>query len=76
MQELGGARNIDPPDEKLENGPKGELIKLADQLRDRRNELNQMVSERVSRRDGLNAKTHEKADEAQKHREERDETNP
>ena len=54
---LDDADNVELTDERLENGSKGKLIKLAGQLRDRRNELNQMASERADKRDELNAKT-------------------
>ncbi|MFW6435890.1 MAG: DUF7121 family protein, partial [Halovenus sp.] len=69
------SKNVSVTDEELETKYKGELIKLAGQLRDRRNELNQLASERASNRDELNAKTREKVDEAQEHREKRDELN-
>ncbi|MFB6184831.1 MAG: phosphoserine phosphatase, partial [Haloarculaceae archaeon] len=69
------SKNVEITEENFENNSKGELIKLAGQLRDRRNELNQMASERASNRDELNAKTREKVDEAQEHREKRDELN-
>ena len=57
--------NVELTDDDLENKSKGQLIKKAGQLRDRRNELNQMASERASKRDEFNAKTREKVDEAQ-----------
>ncbi|MFB6307821.1 MAG: phosphoserine phosphatase, partial [Haloarculaceae archaeon] len=56
------SKNVEVTEEDLENKSKGELIKLAGKLRDRRNELNQMASERASERDDLNAKTREKVD--------------
>ncbi|MEF8757338.1 MAG: hypothetical protein V5A33_03775, partial [Halobacteriales archaeon] len=68
-------KNVSVTDEQLEEDSKGQLIKLAGQLRDRRNELNQKASKRASERDDLNAKTREKVDEAQEHREKRDELN-
>jgi uncharacterized coiled-coil DUF342 family protein len=52
---LDDADNVELTDEQLEDGSKGKLIKLAGQLRDRRNELNQMASERADLRDELNA---------------------
>jgi len=75
VESLKESDNISLTDSKLDNGSKGQLIKVAGQLRDRRNDLNQMASERASLRDELNAKTREKVDEAQKHREKRDELN-
>ena len=68
-------RNVDLSDDDLESDNKGKLIKLAGQLRDRRNELNQKSSHRASLRDELNAKTREQVDAAQEHREKRDELN-
>ncbi|ESS07494.1 MAG: hypothetical protein A07HB70_00033, partial [uncultured archaeon A07HB70] len=65
VEPMDETNNVELADAKLENGSKGELIKLAGKLRDRRNELNQMASERASARDDLNAKTREKVDEAQ-----------
>jgi uncharacterized coiled-coil DUF342 family protein len=72
IEPMDGADNVDLSEDDLDNGSKGQLIKRAGQLRDRRNELNQMASERASKRDDLNAKTREKVDEAQEHREKRD----
>ena len=69
------SKNVELTDDDLANDSKGQLIKKAGQLRDRRNDLNQMASERASERDTLNAKTREKVDEAQEHREARDELN-
>ena len=69
------SKNVELTEDDLQNKSKGQLIKLAGQLRDRRNDLNQMASERASERDDLNAKTREKVDEAQEHREKRDELN-
>jgi len=68
-------RNVSLSDSDLESDNKGKLIRLAGQLRDRRNELNQKASHRASLRDELNAKTREQVDEAQEHREKRDELN-
>ena len=51
LDPMDESRNVQLDDDKLENGSKGELIKLAGQLRDRRNELNQMASDRASTRD-------------------------
>ncbi|MFB6087052.1 MAG: phosphoserine phosphatase, partial [Haloarculaceae archaeon] len=70
-ESIDESKNVTVTEDDLENKSKGELIKLAGQLRDRRNELNQMASERASERDDLNAKTREKVDEAQEHREKR-----
>lgn len=69
------SKNITITDENLGSDSKGQLIKLAGKLRDRRNELNQMASKRATKRDELNAKTREKVDEAQQHRQKRDELN-
>ena len=51
------SNNIGVTDDDIENKSKGELIKVAGKLRDRRNELNQLASEKASERDELNAKT-------------------
>ncbi|MCL7418918.1 MAG: phosphoserine phosphatase, partial [Halalkalicoccus sp.] len=69
------SKNIEVNDSDLESDSKGQLIKLAGKLRDRRNDLNQMASKRAGKRDELNAATREKVDEAQEHREKRDELN-
>ena len=50
--------NVELTDDDLENESKGQLIKLAGQLRDRRNELNQMASERASERDEQIGRAH------------------
>ena len=52
-ESIDESKNAAVTDDDLENRSKGELIKLAGQLRDRRNELNQLASERASNRDDL-----------------------
>ncbi|WP_338727787.1 phosphoserine phosphatase [Haladaptatus sp. DJG-WS-42] len=75
VQTLDQSKNIELTEDDLDTDSKGQLIKLAGQLRDRRNELNQMASERAGKRDELNAQTREAVDKAQEHREQRDSLN-
>jgi len=75
IEPIGESNNVSVSESDLENDSKGQLIKLAGKLRDRRNDLNQKASRRATLRDELNAETREKVDEAQEHREKRDELN-
>jgi uncharacterized coiled-coil DUF342 family protein len=75
INEIDPEKNVVLKEEEIETKSKSQLIKVAGELRDRRNELNQEASRRAKLRDRLNAETRGRVDKAHSHRQERDQLN-